>query len=419
MPTVLLCTTTADDQVRVFGDAASRAGVTLRLVSDRCGHLEAPWSDGAIATRFDRNPALVPSVLASLADSPVDGVLALGDRPAWLAAHIAAGRGLAWHRPDAVATATDQLLARGRLLAAELPVPWFVSVPASGDDGLDRLTRVRFPCVIKPAGLSGGRGAIRVDSATQLLAARAHLASMLARPDVRAASTRDDDTLIVEAFVPGFEFALDGVLEQGALRVFALFEKPELEGAAADEAIYVTPARLAPARQRVIAGHIARVALALGLHHGPIHAECRVNDDEIAVLDVVPRPIAGLCARAIPVVAPDGNRCGLEDVLLAHALGQPLDGFGHLAIASGVLCVAVPAAERQQTVEGLDAVRALPGVTRVEFTTQPGLPLEAAPDGDRCPGFVFAEGAQPDDVIGTLRAASSRLRLAVEGGLTS
>lgn len=260
---------------------------------------------------------------------------------------------------------------------------------------------------------------IAVDSATQLLAARERLASMLARPDVRAISTRDDDMLIVEAFVPGDQFALDGVLEEGALRVFALFEKPALAGRTVDATMYVTPARLSPSRQRVIAGHIARVALALGLHHGPIHAECRVNDDEVMVLDVAPRPIAGLCMQVIPVVSPGGNRCGLEDVLLAHALGQSLDGFGHLAVASGVLRVAVPATQIQQAVDGLDSVRVLPGVTRVEFTARPGAALEATPEGDRYPGFVFAEGAQPDDVIGSLRAASSRLRLALNDEPTS
>ena len=415
MPTVLLCTTTVGYQARAFDEAARRAGVTLRLVSDRCDHLDDPWGDDAIPARFDRDPALVAPVLTALEGTPVDGVLAVGDRPAWLAAHLAEARGLPWHRPEAVAVATHKLRARGRLLAAGLPVPWFVSLPARGDEDLERLTRVRFPCVIKPVGLSASRGVIRVDSPEDLMTARDRVAALLARPDVRASATTDDETLIVEGFVPGQEFALDGVLEQGALRVFALFEKPDpLDGPYFEETIYVTPARLAPARQHVIAGHIARAALALGLHHGPIHAECRVDGDDVVVLEVAPRPIGGLCARAIPVVAPDGTRCGLEDALLAHALGQPLDHYGHQAIASGVLMVPVPEAGHLREVEGLDQVRAMPQVTSVEITAKPGTRLEPLPEGGRYPGFVFAEGAQPDDVIVTLREASRRLRLVMD-----
>lgn len=418
MPTVLLCSTTLGYQARAFDQAARRAGVTLRIVSDRCDQLENPWGDAAVPARFDRNLDLVPPVLAALADTPVDGVLAVGDRPAWLAAHIAQARGRPWHHPDAVADATHKLRARGRLLAAGLPVPWFVSVPARGDDDLDRLTRVRFPCVIKPVGLSASRGVIRVDSPGALLAARDRLAALLRRADVRASASTDDETLIVEGFVPGREFALDGVLEQGALRVFALFEKPDpLDGPYFEETIYVTPARLAPTRQHVIAAHIARAALALGLHHGPIHAECRVDDDDVVVLEVAPRPIGGLCARAIPVIAPDGTRCGLEDVLLAHALGHPLEGFGHQAIASGVLMVPVPRPGHLREVEGVDAVLAMPGVSEVVMTAKPGTLLEPLPEGGRYPGFVFAQGEQPDDVIGTLRDASRRLRLVMDRAL--
>ena len=301
------------------------------------------------------------------------------------------------------------------MLAAGLPVPWFVSLPARGDEDLERLMRVRFPCVIKPVGLSASRGVMRADSLTDLLAARDRIAALLERPDVRAASTADADTLIVEGFVPGQEFALDGVLEHGALRVFALFEKPDpLDGPVFEETIYVTPARLAPERQHVIAGHIARAALALGLHHGPIHAECRVDGDDIVVLEVAPRPIGGLCARAIPVVAPDGTRCALEDALLAHALGQSLDRYGHQALASGVLMVPVPVAGRLREVQGVEAVRAMPWVTGVEVTARPGQMLEPLPEGGTYPGFVFAQGAQPDDVVAALREAAGRLRLVVD-----
>ena len=418
MPTVLLCTTTVGYQARAFDDAARRAGVTLRVVSDRCDHLADPWGDRAVAARFDRDPAHVRPVLEALRGTSVDGVLAVGDRPAWLAAHLALAFGVPWHTPDAVAVATHKLLARGRMLAAGLPVPWFVSLPARGDDDLDRLTRVRFPCVIKPVGLSASRGVMRADSLTELLAARRRIAALLDRPDVRAASTADADTVLVEGFVPGREFALDGVLEHGALRVFALFEKPDpLDGPVFEETIYVTPARLAPERQHVIAGHVARAALALGLHHGPIHAECRMDGDDIVVLEVAPRPIGGLCARAIPVVAPDRTRCSLEDALLAHALGQPLDRYGHQALASGVLMVPVPVAGRLREVQGIEEVRAMPWVTGVDVTAKPGQMLEPLPEGGTYPGFVFAQGAQPDDVVTTLREAAGRLRLVVDRAL--
>ena len=49
---------------------------------------------------------------------------------------------------------------------------------------------------------------------------------------------------------------------------------------------------------RVIAA-VTQAARAAGLWHGPVHAECRVRDDAVVVLEVAARPIGGLCARAL------------------------------------------------------------------------------------------------------------------------
>jgi len=62
-------------------------------------------------------------------------------------------------------------------------------------------------------------------------------------------------------------------------------------------------------------------------------------------------------------------------------------------------------------------VRAMVSVTGVEITARSGSMLETLPEGGTYPGFVFAEGAQPDDVIGTLREASQRLRLVMDRDL--
>ena len=54
------------------------------------------------------------------------------------------------------------------------------------------------PSGVKPVGLSASRGVMRVDSLPELLAARERLAALLARVDVYASASADDDILIVE-----------------------------------------------------------------------------------------------------------------------------------------------------------------------------------------------------------------------------
>ncbi|MNC89065.1 argininosuccinate lyase [compost metagenome] len=90
------------------------------------------------------------------------------------------------------------------------------------------------------------------------------------------------------------------MLSRGAFRAFAIFDKPDpLDGPFFEETIYVTPSRAAGPTQQRIVGAVAAASRALGLWHGPVHAECRVNASGVYVLEVAARPIGGLCSRAL------------------------------------------------------------------------------------------------------------------------
>ena len=103
MKRVLLLSTTTGYQLRSFGDAARAAGATLTLATDRCDQLEDPWSDRAIAVRFDVEPDAVAAAVAACSRERPDAVVAVGDRPAVLAAHLTAALGLEGN-PAAAAT---------------------------------------------------------------------------------------------------------------------------------------------------------------------------------------------------------------------------------------------------------------------------------------------------------------------------
>ena len=88
------------------------------------------------------------TLAANVGHGRVVGVLAVGDRPAVLAARAAAHYGVPWHSPDAAARSRNKVLTRQRFAAAGLPVPWFRVLPAGDTDPL-RLSPP-FPCVVKP-----------------------------------------------------------------------------------------------------------------------------------------------------------------------------------------------------------------------------------------------------------------------------
>src|SRR5262249_50274618 len=159
--------------------------------------------------------------------------------------------------------------------------------------------------------------------------------------------------------IDGREFALEGVLTHGRLQVFALFDKPDpLEGPFFEETIYVTPSRLTAHYQSRIADNVERGAAALGLRHGPVHAECRITSDgAIYVLEIAARPIGGLCSRVLTF---DGGAT-LEHVLLRHAVGEAIDGVTREARAAAVMMIPIPRRGMLRSVTGEEAARNVAG----------------------------------------------------------
>ncbi len=294
-----LLATTTGYQTRAFGDAASRLGVELVFATDRCHLIEDPWQDAAIPIRFYDEDASVAAILEAAAARPIDGLLVVGDRPTVIGARVAERLGLPWHPPAAAEAARHKQLTRERLRDAGLPVPWFLPVTLSNPQS-PVPNPLSYPCVVKPVALSGSRGVMRADDPAGLAAAFERLRALMQQPEVRAERNDAHAIALVEGFIPGREYALEGVLHHGSLQVLAIFDKPDpLDGPFFEETIYLTPSAAPDETQRAIVDGVAGAARALGLCHGPIHAECRVNANGVFVLEVAARPIGGLCARAL------------------------------------------------------------------------------------------------------------------------
>src|SRR5437899_10795857 len=149
-------------------------------------------------------------------------------------------------------------------------------------------------------------------------------------------------SLLVEEFVPGGEVGVEGLVPQGALRVLAIFDKPDpLDGPFFEETIYVTPSRLAQAAQQEIAACAQAAVRALGLREGPIHAEVRHNDRGAWLIELAARPIGGRCSGALrfeSVETGNGRRdTSLEELIIRHALGMELPTLEREHQASGVM----------------------------------------------------------------------------------
>lgn len=398
-------------QTRSFDEAARKLGVNLVFVTDRCHQLEDPWGDRAIAVHFESPEAASYDVSQSVRGRQIDGILALGDRPSVAAAYVARGLGLAYNHPAAVEACRSKLRTREVFREAGLRVPWFL---ASGLNPAPEpaLLGVLYPCVLKPLSLSASQGVVRANSRDEFVAAAQRIRRLLESPEILATREPHLNEVLVEGYIPGREVAVEGLLTEGRLRVLAIFDKPDpLEGPYFEETIYVTPSRLADSTQREIAGCATAACRALGLSHGPIHAEFRVNDEGIWPLEVAPRPIGGLCARALRFTRDSADEAmALEELLLRHALALAGSDAPREKSASGVMMIPIPSSGILGRIGGEAAARAVPGITDLEITARLHDYVVAWPEGSSYLGFLFARGNSPEQVESAIRLAHAKLR---------
>jgi biotin carboxylase len=340
----------------------------------------------------------------------VQGILALGDRPTATAAFTAHALGLPYNSPQAVENCGSKLRQREMLRTKGVPVPAFFSF-ALAEDLQNVLSRVSFPCVVKPLHLSASQGVIRANNAGEFRAAVARIAKLLASPEVQVTREAELNRLLVEEYIPGAEIALEGVLERGELRILALFDKPDpLEGPYFEETIYVTPSRLAPEVQSRVFDCARQAVQALGLTEGPVHAEFRVNEKGPWVIEVAPRPIGGMCARALRF---GPERMFLEELLVRGAMGLPGANLPRESLAAGVMMIPVPASGILQGVEGVEQAASTDGVDEVEITARVHDFIAAWPEGSSYLGFIFARGATAEEAEIGLRSAHSKLQFSI------
>jgi biotin carboxylase len=399
------------------------------FATDRCHQIDDPWRDAAVPIRFHDEDASVRAVMKASRSQPIHGVIAVGDRPTRIAALVAEALGLPGHPPQAAEICRNKLATRECLTSAGLPAPAFRAVPLNADPRA-LACEVSFPCVVKPLALSGSRGVIRANDRTEFVEAFERLRRLLSQASIRAMRDPAHDFIIVEAFVAGREFALEGLVGGGRLRTLALFDKPDpLDGPFFEETIYVTPSSLALEQQQEIHDAVGCAIAAMGLWHGPVHAECRINleswapgrstplvaaRDGLVVLEVAARPIGGLCAKALRFQHGAGELISLEELLLRHALGESTGHFSRESRASGVMMVPIPSRGIYRRVEGVGEAAAVPGIEEVRITAKPDQRLVPLPEGASYLGFIFAGRNTADEVVHALRAAHAKLHFVIE-----
>ncbi len=336
----------------------------------------------------------------------VDGVVCYDDQAVPVVARLADHLGLAGNPIEAADAARDKLLMKRRFEAGNLPIAPY-SLVAHEDAAVQWATRKGYPVVVKPLRGSASQGVIRADSEDALREAYRRTRRIV-RDFGLDTGDRTDADVLVEGYLPGDEFSVELLIQDGVPTELCVFEKPDpLVGPFFEETLYVTPTRLDRQREIEIVDLASRAVRALGLRTGVAHCELRVSERDAFVLEVAARLIGGACSRVFQsIFVEDIHGC-----VIRLALGERLDAPRRRSGAAGAMMLPIPGEGRLEEILGIDAAGRVPGIADVIITAEPGDVIVPFPEQSCYIGFLTASADSPAAVATALRQAAGLIEL--------
>ena len=411
-PRVLLLLPTRTYRATDFLDAALKLDVEVVVASEEPATTAELSPRDTLVLDF-RDPTTATQTIVEYAEThPITAIVGVDDDTTIVATTASAALGLP-HNPISSAIATrDKYLLRQKLADRGVPVPTYKRF-AINENIKGISTQVNYPCVLKPLSLSASRGVIRADTPQQFSEAFERITKLLRA--VKASKEIDIESnqfqyLLVEDYISGIEVALEGILINGKLNTLAFFDKPDpLEGPFFEETLYITPSRLSMDIQDELHRATADAANAIGLQHGPVHAELRYNDKGAHLIEIAARTIGGLCSRTLRF----GTGMSLEELVIRQAIGYQIETLNREKQAAGVMMIPVPKAGILGEVRGRKKARNVDGIEELNITIPIGGEIVPLPEGDKYLGFIFARAEMPEEVEKSLREAHQLLEFVI------
>ncbi|MFJ8591183.1 ATP-grasp domain-containing protein [Streptomyces sp. NPDC093598] len=295
-------------------------------------------------------------------------------------AETALALGLPGNPPAAVRRIRRKDACRQALAAAGFRQP-AVRTCAGEAEARAFLATSEGPWVVKPRDGIDSAGVRKVTGPDDLPAALAGL------PDREA-------PFLIEEFVEGAEYSVEGVFVDGRPHVLAVTAKEKLAPPHFVEIGHVLPADLPEDTRLRIEDTVTRALTALGLCSGLFHVELWLTADGIVLGEVHARIGGGWIHRMLPYALP-----GLElyGTVYDDALGRPVRL--PVPVRAAATRYFAPPPGRVTAVDGWDEVRAHPAVLHAELRLTPG---------DEVPAFRCGADRVGAVVVGARTAAEAR-----------
>ena len=211
-----------------------------------------------------------------------------------------------------------------------------------------------------------------------------------------------DQDLVIEGYIDGKEYALEGTIINSELKKIVIFDKPvEYKHPYFEESIYITPSELSSEAEKRVVSIVDKACKKIGLEDGPVHVEFKINENQIFIIEINPRMIGGLCSRCLSFGL---FKVSLEEIILHAFMNNELKNIELLNNYVGVLMIPTPKSGKFISINK-EELENIPNISNVEITVPEGSDLLAPPYGDKYLGFAFSQGIDKKTVNESLLTA--------------
>ena len=281
-------------------------------------------------------------------------VTAATDKPLVMMARVAKELKLPFYSKETAEWSTDKYQMKARFIEDGVPCAQGRLI-RTADEAKD----LYFPVICKPRDNSGSRG-VKLCRDLQELQECIDEALQYSKLN----------TVLVEEFIEGREFSIEGLHYDGKSEVIQFTEKKTTEFPYNVELGHKQPANLTDEQRDAIREIVSKIGAALKFENCPSHTELKVNDRGIFVIETSPRLGGDYITSTL---TPLSTGINLEDQLLHIALGEKVNTIsGRVNKASGVCFFSYPEGEVKAISSEISEVAKLPHIHDFELKLKVG-----------------------------------------------
>lgn len=244
-------------------------------------------------------------------------VTAATDKPLVMMARIAEKYGFPFYSVETAQWSTDKFQMKKRFELGGVP-------HAQGRliSKVEEAEGLVFPVIVKPRDNSGSRGVKLCRNNEEL---KVSIEEALENSKL--------DTVLVEEFIEGPEYSIEGLHHDGKSEVIQFTEKKTTEFPYNVELGHIQPANISEDNQQKIREIVSKIGDALHFENCPSHTELKINERGVFVIETSPRLGGDYITSTL---APLSTGVNLEDELLKIALGESINPQPKAVQYSGV-----------------------------------------------------------------------------------